>query len=162
MRMTATWFLFAVASVAMSLSSADLRSRYGEPNMERFSVRPGICLSVEYGSDHLTCVARLESPRPMLAKEDLQVPLMPSETVSEVIEEVVPTAMRGKLVNSGSFQSGCNVGAFREYEHVSILRATHDCEPDSPNRDASTTVNFKRDVCPKQQPLVTQVPIQTP
>jgi hypothetical protein len=98
----------------------------------------------------------------MLAKEDLQVPLMPSETVSEVIEEVVPTAMRGKLVNSGSFQSGCNVGAFREYEHVSILRATHDCEPDSPNRDASTTVNFKRDVCPKQQPLVTQVPIQTP
>src|SRR6202035_532048 len=72
MRMTATWFLFAVASVAMSLSSADLRSRYGEPNMERFLVRPGISFSVEYGSDHLACVARLESPRPMLAKQDLQ------------------------------------------------------------------------------------------
>jgi hypothetical protein len=162
MRMTATCFLFAAASAALSLSSADLRSRYGEPNMERFLVRPGISLSVEYGSDHLTCVARLESPRPMLANQDLQVPLMPSQAVSEVIEEVVPTAMRGKLVNSGSFQSGCAVGWFRDYDNVSIMRATNGCEPDSPNRDASTTVNFKRDVCPKQQPLVTQVPVQTP
>lgn len=47
---------------------------------------------------------------------------MSSEGVSEVLEKVAPVAMRGKQINDGSFQSGCNVGRFTEYENVWIMR----------------------------------------
>jgi len=86
---------------------------------------------------------------------------MPSEAVTEVIEEVAPSAMRGNLIGKSSFQSGYNVGAISDYENVSIMRATHECEPDSPNRDASFTISFKRDICPKQKPPVTVTPAQS-
>ena len=42
--------------------------------------------------------------------------------VSEVLEEVAPVAMRGKQINDGSFQSGCNVDRFTDYENVWIMR----------------------------------------
>jgi hypothetical protein len=96
MHMIATCLIFAAVSLALSPSSADLRGRYGEPNMERFLARPGTSLSVEYGSDHLACVVRLETPPSLVANQDLQVSLMPSAAVSEVIEEVAPSARRGE------------------------------------------------------------------
>jgi len=116
--------------------------------------RPGVSLSVDYGADHLVCLARLVAPQSPPNYQEFETPLMRSEGVSEVIEEVAPTAMRGKEISSGSFQSGCNVGAFTDYENVSIMRATHECDPDSPVRDASTIIIFKRDICPKPKPPV--------
>lgn len=80
----------------------------------------------------------------------------------EVIEEVAPSAMRGNLIGNSRFQSGCNVGALSDYENVSLMRATHECDPDSPDRDASTTINFKRDIRPKQKPDATEAPLQPP
>jgi hypothetical protein len=75
--------------------SQELHNRYGEPDRERFAARPGISLSVEYGSDHLVCYALIEPPQPLIYAED-QVRLMPSEAVTEVLEEIVPVATRGK------------------------------------------------------------------
>jgi len=69
--------------------------------------------------------------------------------VSEMLEEVAPAAARGKQISSGSFQSGCNIGARTEYENVYIMRATHECDPSSRDRDARTSIIFKRDICPK-------------
>jgi hypothetical protein len=43
--------LVAAASVALTPSSQDLHNRYGELDVERFIVRPGSSLTVEYGSD---------------------------------------------------------------------------------------------------------------
>jgi hypothetical protein len=160
--MVGACLLVAAASLALSPSSADLHRRYGVPDMERFMARPGISLSVEYGSDHLACVARLEPPQSLLDSQEIQRPLMPSEDVSEVIEEVAPSAMRGNLIGNSSFQSGCNVGGLSDYENVSLMRATHECDPDNPDRDASTTINFKRDICPKQKPDATEAPLQPP
>jgi hypothetical protein len=130
--------------------------------MERFMARPGISLSVEYGSDHLACVARLEPPQSLVANQNLESPLMPSDAVSEVIEEIAPTTIRGKATNVATMTSGCNVVAFTDYENAWIMRATHECEPDSPDRDASTTINFKRDISPKQKPPVSETPVQPP
>src|ERR1700693_632545 len=162
MRVIGVCLMIAAASLALSPSSADLHSRYGVPDLERFMARPGISLSVEYGSDHLACVARLEPPQSLLGSQEIQRPLMPSEAVSEVIEEVAPSVMRGNLIGNSSFQSGCNVGALSDYENLSIMRATHEGDPDSPDRDASTTINFKRDICPKQKPPVSETPVQPP
>jgi hypothetical protein len=134
MRIGAGWFLVAIVSLALPQSSQELHYRYGEPNLERFTARPGISLTVQYGSDHIACQALIEPPRLLLQSEE-QTPLMRSDDVSEVLEEIVPLSTRGKQLNTASLQSGCNVVGLTEYENVYISRATHECDP------ATSTVN---------------------
>ena len=148
MRFVAGCLLVALGSLVLPQSSQELRNRYGEPDLERFTARHGIGLTVQYGSDHLACQALIETPQSLIHQEE-QAPLMPSEGVSEVLEEFVPVDTRGKQISTASFQSGCNIGALTEFENVSIMRATHECDPSSPNRDARTSITFKRDICPK-------------
>jgi hypothetical protein len=119
MRILIASSVFATAVILLSQSSQDLHNRYGEPDRERFAARPGIGLTVEYGSDHLACYAVLEPPQPLIYTED-QIPLMSSEAVTEVLEEIVPVAMRGKEINKMIHQSGCNVANMTDYENVFI------------------------------------------
>src|ERR1700757_1375217 len=120
MRIVAGCLLVAVGSVLLTQSSQEFHSRYGEPDRERFAARPGISLTVEYGSDHLACHALIEPPQPLTDTEE-DVPLMSSEGVSEVLEEVAPIAMRGKEINALTHQSGCNVVHMTDYENVVIM-----------------------------------------
>ena len=136
------------AGVLLSQSSQDFHGRYGEPNRERFAARPGITLTVEYGPDHLACQALIEPPQPLTYSEE-QVPLMSSEGVSEVLEEVAPVIMRGKEINTVFFVSGCNEARTMDYEKVSIMRTTHTCDPSSHDQDVRTTITFKRENCPR-------------
>ena len=154
MRIVVGCLLVAAGSVLLTQSSQELHTRYGAPGLERFVVRPGISLTVEYGSDHLVCQALIAPPQPLIGQEE-QTSLMASEGVSEVLEEVAPVAMRGKQINEGSFQIGCNVGRFTDYENVWIMRVKHECEPSSQDRDANTSISFKRDICPKPKPPMT-------
>lgn len=110
-------FLIVTASVLLSQSSQDFHNRYGEPDRERFAARPGISLTVEYGSDGLVCYALIDPPRPLLYSED-HAPLMSSDGVSEVLEDVAPVAMRGKEVNAAITVSGCNQFRLTDYESV--------------------------------------------
>lgn len=148
MRFLTGSLLIVTAGVLLSQSSQDFRNRYGEPDRERFAARPGISLTVEYGSDHVACYALIETPQPLTYSEE-HVPLMSSEGVSEVLEEVAPVAMRGKEISDGSFQSGCNVARITDYENVSIMRSTHTCDPSSRDQDVRTAITFKRETCPK-------------
>ena len=50
---------------------------------------------MEYGSDRLACHALIEPPQPLTYTED-HAPLMSSEGVSEVLDEVAPVAMGEK------------------------------------------------------------------
>jgi hypothetical protein len=125
-------------------------------SVERFTARPGISVTVQYGSDHLVCQARIEPSQPLI-HDEMQMLLMSSEGVSEVLEEVAPVAMRGKQINEGNFQSGCNVGRFTDYENVWIMRATHECDRSSHDLDASVSINFKRDICPSTKTPVSVV-----
>ena len=93
MRNLARFLLVAAASFVLTPSSQDLHNRYGEPDMERFVARPGIGLTVEYGSDHLACQVLIEPPQALIHQEQ-QVPPMSSEGVSEILEEIAPAAMR--------------------------------------------------------------------
>ena len=95
------------ASVFLSQSSQDFHGRYGEPDRERFEAQPGITLTVDYGSDHLACYALIDPPRPLTYSEE-PVPLMSSEGVSKVLEEVAPIATRGEQINGSITFSGCN------------------------------------------------------
>jgi len=140
--------IFAI-SVLLSQSSQDFHNRYGKPDRERFAARPGITLTVEYGSDHLACYALIDPPQPLLYSQE-HVPLMSSEGVSEVLEEVAPVAMRGKEIQTFLTQSGCNQSRLTDYENVSIMRSTHTCDTSSHDQDIRTAITFKREVCAKQ------------
>jgi hypothetical protein len=148
MRIVAGCLIVAVGSVFLTQSSQDLHNRYGEPDRERFAARPGISLTVEYGSDHLACQALIEPPQPLTYTAE-HVPLMSSEGVSEILEEVAPIAMREKEINAGVLVSVCNEARVTEYENVSIMRSTHTCDPSSHDQDVRTAITFKRDICPK-------------
>lgn len=117
--------------------------------MERFIVRPGIGLTVQYGSDHLACQVLIEPPQSLIHQEE-QPPLMSSDGVSEVLEEIAPTTTRGKVILSAVHTSGCNEYYITDYENVSIMRSKHTCHPSNSYQDVRTTIMFKRDICPKQ------------
>jgi len=148
MRIVAGCLFVVVGSVVLTQSSQDLHNRYGEPNLEGFTVRSGINLTVQYGSDHLMCQALIEPPQSIIYQEE-QAQFMSSEGVSEALEEVVPVAMRGKETNTLTHESGCNVVHMTDYENVFIMRSTHTCDPSSHDQDMRTAITFKRDICPK-------------
>jgi len=149
MRILVGSFLILTAGLFVSQSSQDFRSRYGEPNRERFAARPGISLTVEYGADHLICYALIDPPQPLTYSEE-NVPLMSSDGVSEVLEEVAPAAMRGTVIRTALTESGCNKFRVTDFENVSIMRSTHTCDPSSRDQDIRSAITFRRDICRKQ------------
>lgn len=148
MRILAVCLSAAAASAVFAPSSQDLRSRYGEADRERFTARPGISLTVDYGIDHLACDALIEPPRRLLSAEE-HVPLMSSDSVTEILQDVAPSAMRGEEISRAVSVSGCDQVHTTEYENVSIMRSTHTCEPASHDQDARTVITFRRDICPR-------------
>jgi hypothetical protein len=148
MRILVGCLLVATASAVLTQSSSEFHSRYGEPDVERFTARPGISLAVEYGSDHLACQALIELAQPLIHQEE-RAHFMSSERVSEVLEEVAPIAMRGKEISTMIDVSGCNEVHMTDFENVFIVRSTHTCDPSSQDRDVRTAITFKRDTCPK-------------
>jgi hypothetical protein len=149
MRILAGSLLVVAGSVLLTPSSQELHSRYGEPDRERFAARPGISLTVDYGFDHLACNALIEPPQPLIYKEN-DVLLMSPEAVTEILEEVAPTNMRGKETGKAITMAGCNEFQIVEYENITIARSTHNCLPLKPEREMRATVAFKRDICSKQ------------
>ena len=147
-RIIAGCLLLTVGSVVLMTNSQEFRNLYGEPDLERYIARPGISVTVEYGSDHLPCNAMIESPQ-RLGYTQEQVPLMPSDTVTEVLEEIVPVAMRGKETNSMIHVSGCNEVHMTDYENLFIMRSTHTCDSLSHDQDVRTAITFKREICPQ-------------
>jgi hypothetical protein len=154
MRIFIGCFFIAALSFVLGPSSQELHNRYGEPNVERFTARPGISVAVEYGSDRLACEALIEPSQSFVHQEE-QGRLMSSEGVSAVLEEIAPLAMRGKEINSVYTVSGCNKADITDYENVSLMRSAHTCDPSSPDQDVRTAITFKRDICPKPKTPVT-------
>jgi hypothetical protein len=61
------WFLICRCSKRLACTEfSELASRYGEPDVERFTARPGIAVTVEYGSDRLVCQALIEPPNSII------------------------------------------------------------------------------------------------
>jgi hypothetical protein len=73
---------------------------------------------------------------------------MSTAAVTELIEQITPAAMRGKLIGSGVFQASCGAIETDDYENVRISRGVAVCEPKG-DESGSVSISFKRDVCPK-------------
>jgi hypothetical protein len=85
----------------------DLHKMYGEPTMERFAVGNGITVTVQYGPDRAACQILIAARRLLDEVKGPDLP-MSSLAVSRVLQELLPSATRGRQVDSNSVQVGGN------------------------------------------------------
>src|SRR5689334_8987584 len=107
MRGLICWIVLMAVCSCSAQTSQEFHSRYGDPATEQFTPRPGVALTVEYGTDGLACQELLEAPQPLLHRAE-QAVFMPSDSVTEVLEEVAPPATLGKESDKSATVSGCN------------------------------------------------------
>jgi len=166
----------ATMSVSLDPGSPEMHRLYGEPILERFAARPGVNVTVEYGSDRSACEVRITPALSLPQEERLQAALlgqrptglsqteifqrMSSPDVSELIEQIAPEAMRGKDFGAGATQASCGAIETHEYENVRISRGLALCEPKE-KADTGVSISFKRDVCPKSDSSFHFAPVPT-
>jgi hypothetical protein len=150
MRILAGCVLLASAILAPQQSSSEYHSLYGASDLERFQVRPGITLTVQYGPDGLACQESIEAARPLVGPRDkmAMTTLLPMNEVDQILEDVVPSGIRGaKLRDLGGWHSGITFESGEDYENVTISRVSQDCQA-APNKCiAGTSVTYKRKSC---------------
>ena len=127
--------------------SQELRSHYGEPDIERFTAAPDIGLTVEYGSDGQACQIVIERKQSLLHDTQAEKYMKP-EAASKLIEEIASPAIRGREVDTILESMGCAEGRHQEYENAWISHYSDVCVPLKPERESRATVVFKRQACP--------------
>lgn len=150
MRMASSCLIVAFTSAVLAPSSQELHSRYGESNLERFMARSGIALTVEYGTDHSACWVLIEPPRALFHPE-ASLPLMSSDTVTEILEEIAPVNARGMSISSSIDSSGCAESRRTQYQGLTIDRVRNNCLSSIPDHEVRATIAFRRDVCREQK-----------
>ena len=151
MRFVAGCLLIATGGVVLAQSSRELHRRYGEPDMERFNVRPGVSLTVEYGSDHLACKFSIAPTKPFDPSDSVGTfSTISSDTVTEILDEILPVSTLGKETGRATTASSCanEVESF-EYDSAVIVRSVIGCASSKPQQENHATVWLKRDICPK-------------
>jgi hypothetical protein len=148
MMKVAIGFIVCLGSASSAFGQIDtfnLRTKYGAPlDRETFAVRPGIEMVVDYGPGRQVCRIQLPSGKQIVGTVPPGV--VTKQQVDEVLEEVVPPAIRGKEVNRMMSGSGRISFSFTEYEHVTIG------EPQQEGSGGTgITVTFKDPACQKQK-----------
>jgi hypothetical protein len=140
-------WLGAMATSAQT--PAELRGRYGEPQMrevanhlaviERYLVRPNILITIRYTKQGLPCEAVLEpvpasTPKEGRGEHALEGDYMVTAEVIKLINDLVPIGKRGKKINEMSVNGGdremklhhpgCSGLYLAYYEKVSISCST--------------------------------------
>jgi hypothetical protein len=150
MRIGFACLIFSVASGVLAPSLPELHTRYGKPNLERYMARPGIAVTVEYGSDHSACWVLIEPPRPLFHPEE-DLPLMSSDTVTEILEEIAPADTRGINVLSMISDKGCAESQTTQYQALTINLTRNICLSPAPEHEVRATISYNRDVCRRPQ-----------
>jgi hypothetical protein len=148
MRILAGCVLLASAILAPQQSSSEFHSLYGASDLERFTVRPGITLTVEYSSDRYACQLQIAAPR-SIAEPLEQTKMLPEDETTQILNEVVPPNTRGARIpsRSGSFQSSITAFEVEEYENVTISRVVQNCKTNPATCVGSITIASKRKGC---------------
>ena len=142
-------FLFAGPPTGPSVPGAEeMHRRYGEPNIEFFDVRSGIAIAVEYGPDRLACEVSIGHKQSLLERQSPPPPIS-SRVVTELLQQLVPVAARGKQISSNSVQIEDNVQLKTDYDNVSIRRlcSAPSCLASDQDQDLRTLIVFNRSAC---------------
>ena len=139
-------FLVLSAIVAPAQTASELTARYGDPDVERFVVRPGITLMARYTGDRTACEVVIEPLRSIISRNESDMYMRP-EVMTEIIGEVLPEASRGKLLLGIVTKSGCNDLETEDYENVTIHRFRHRCVLPNPEIEGRATITWKNTSC---------------
>jgi hypothetical protein len=139
-------FLFVAAIAASAQTASDLDTRYGEPDAERFLVRPGVTLMARYAGDRTACEMVIEPIRSIIPRAEPDKYIRP-EVMDQIIDEILPESDRGKLLVGAVTKSGCNDLEIEDYENVTIHRFRHRSRLPNPEIEGKATITGKNPSC---------------
>jgi hypothetical protein len=155
MKLPAAWlvivFLFSGAPTESPAPNAQaLHKRYGDASIEFFDVGGGIALAVQYGPDRVACELLIGHEQSLIQRDSQPPPPVSSAAVSDLLQELVPVATRGKQIAADTTSIETTTLLKTDYETVSIRRecSAPSCVSSNQNQDIRTLVVFKRSVCP--------------
>jgi hypothetical protein len=114
-------FLSLSGVVATAQTASDLAARYGNPDAEQFVVHPGITLTARYAADRTACEILIEPEYSTQRPDDKELS-MATDTVSTIIDELIPESERGILLNRMIESMGASEYDSAEYQNVTISR----------------------------------------
>ena len=129
-------------------TSPDLEKKYGSP-VKEYEVRPGILMTAMYSDDGQVCKMYVERRHFSESGFDQRLYLSP-EVIIDLIDELVPTELRGAKTKGGGFSriTGSLSDQTYYYENVSITvlasSASDDC-----NGGAALIIQWKNRHCKK-------------
>jgi len=112
------------AIVAAAQTASDFATRYGDPDVERFVIRPRVTLMVAYGPDRTGCQMIVQPKRSILKNND-ESELMAREIVPEVLEEILPESSGDTLLSNIEQVIGCDIQVHYTNYNVTI-NASHE------------------------------------
>ena len=139
-------FLALSAIAASAQSASELKGLSGDPDVERFLVRPGVKLMARYASDLTACEILIGPMRSIIPRNEAAIYIRP-EVMTEIIDEVLPAADRGNLLRSFVIKSGCNEIETKEYENVTITRVRHKCDLPNPEIEGQAMIERRSSSC---------------
>jgi len=127
-------------------TSSDLERKYGSP-VKEYEMRPGILMTATYSDDGQVCKMYVERRHFSETGFDQRLYLSP-EVIIELIDELVPTELRGGKTKGDGFSriTGQVSEQIYDYENVSITvlasAASSEC-----NGDAALIIKWKNRAC---------------
>jgi len=135
--------LFVMIAISGSAQTkADLTARYGYPDVQRFVVRPGITLTAGYAENRTACQMLIE-PEKSLGHANNEEQSMATETVTAIIDELIPKPERGILLEHAIENMGAAELRHFVYQNLTISRQFVRYLPK--NRDETTATIIRKD-----------------
>jgi hypothetical protein len=111
-----------------------------------FVFGPGITLMARYAADRTACEMLIEPTRSIIPNDEPAEYMRP-EVITEIIDEVLPEADRGKLRLRAVTKAGCNDFEIIDYENVKIARFRHRCLLPNPEIEGAARITHKSPSC---------------
>jgi hypothetical protein len=113
--LAAILFLTGLSLKTSAQTPEEFRERYGNPQSGVYTIRTGIGARISFSDASQASeidVAPLRSEAPGSA--------ISAAEAAKILDELMPTGRRGKLVTRGKFSASCAMGHFEDYENASI------------------------------------------
>jgi hypothetical protein len=138
--------MLIVGTHGYSQTTADLEKRYGSP-VKEYEVRPGILMTATYSDDGQVCKMYVERRHFSETGFDQRL-YLPQETITELIDELVPISLRGGKTKGDGFSriTGQLSDQIYDYENVSIKVLTGSASDDC-NGGVTLIIKWKNRAC---------------
>lgn len=133
--------MFLALAATTPQDSLDLRARYGEPNLERFAIRPDVTMTAEYGAEGKARTLEIEPRHVFLHPFFEQQPSMTREAAMDALNEVIPETRGKDLGPTAVMQASCGAVEFMFYNDVWVSVGLDPCV--SPGRVRSLGIRAK-------------------